>query len=195
MQLRNLDGTRRDLRYNATRGGGLSSSESEWPATPAEGLSGSQSRAGMWDGCGRREGRGRRVCRFGGDAPAASLPTGHCADCRHGAQSASDQPESPSSTGVSESQQRFWPRAPCHARLCDRLTMRASPLTGHCAGGRRGASSAFAELLTVHSLASAATLSINSAEPFNPPPRLQDFSSPGPYRPRVTRSGWNSILP
>ena len=52
-----------------------------------------------------------------------------------------------------------WPRAPCHARLCDRLNLRASPLTSHCAGGRRGASSAFAEPLTVQSLASAATLS------------------------------------
>ena len=58
-----------------------------------------------------------------------------------------------------KSQRRFWSRAPCHARLCDRLNLRASPLTGHCAGGRRGASSAFAEPLTVHSLASAATLS------------------------------------
>ena len=58
-----------------------------------------------------------------------------------------------------KSQRRFWPRAPCHARLCDRLNLRASPLTSHCAGGRRGASSAFAEPLTVQSLASAATLS------------------------------------
>ena len=58
-----------------------------------------------------------------------------------------------------KSQRRFWPRAPCHARLCDRLNLRASPLTSHCAGGRRGASSAFAEPLTVRSLASAATLS------------------------------------
>ena len=39
-------------------------------------------------------------------------------------------------------------------------TTRTSPnITGHRAGGRRGASSAFAEPLTVHSLASAATLS------------------------------------
>ena len=58
-----------------------------------------------------------------------------------------------------KSQRRFWPRAPCHARLCDRLNLRASPLTGHCAGGGRDASSAFAEPLTVHSLTSAATLS------------------------------------
>ena len=58
-----------------------------------------------------------------------------------------------------KSQRRFWRRAPCHARLCDRLNLRASPPTSHCAGGRRGASSAFAEPLTVRSLASAATLS------------------------------------
>ena len=51
----------------------------------------------------------------------------------------------------------IWPRAPCHAWLCDQLSVRASPL--HCGGGRRGVSSAFAEPLTVHSLASAATLS------------------------------------
>ena len=35
-------------------------------------------------------------------APAASLPTGHCADCHDGAPSASDQPESTCSTGDSE---------------------------------------------------------------------------------------------
>ena len=69
------------------------SSESEWPATPTVGLAGSQSRAGIRDGPSRREGRGRGdqperlvVSRFekGRDGPAASLPTGHCADCRHG---------------------------------------------------------------------------------------------------------------
>ena len=72
-----------------------------------------------------------------------------------------------------KSQRRFWPRAPCHARLCDRLNLRASPLTSHCAGGRRGASSAFAEPLTVQSLASAATLSTA------PPPACAADRQPG----------------
>ena len=67
-----------------------------------------------------------------------------------------------------KSQRRFWPRAPCRARLCDRLNLRASPLTSHCAGGRRGASSAFAEPLTVQSLASAATLSTAPTRPARP---------------------------
>ena len=32
-----------------------------------------------------------------------------------------------------KSQRRFWSRARCHARLCDRLNLRASPLTSHIA--------------------------------------------------------------
>ena len=62
-------GGRRDLRHNATRGGSRRSSESECPATPAVGFAGSQSRAGIRDGCGRREGRGRPASRFG-DGPS-----------------------------------------------------------------------------------------------------------------------------
>ena len=99
-----------------------------------------------------------------------------------------------------KSQRRFWSRARCHARLCDRLNLRTSAL--HCAGGRRGASSAFAELLTVHSLASAAT-PVNSADPWIPwtrgPVGVRERSSrrrpsrePAPHRPSAGRSGNNT---
>ena len=88
-----------------------------------------------------------------------------------------------------KSQRRFWPRAPCHARLCDRLNLRASPLTSHCAGGRRGASSAFAEPLTVQSLASAATLSTA------PPPACAADRQPGRCHARCPVTSTRGAIP
>ncbi len=114
-------------------------------------------------------------------------PTGHCPDCRHGASSSirrtppqarqgcygrghpvndshvTDQPATVLTVVMARHHRSVEPH-PRRGKLAMEATTlsttRTSPnITGHRAGGRRGASSAFAEPLTVHSLASAATLS------------------------------------